>query len=175
MIRSVTPTYYEKLSLLVLFQDKWCHSTHLKLNNRSDGYSVYHAAAVRVITKDTSGALTQPYQSLYQSSVSQHHTGLEAGDGPASPKYAEVKSPHKWKHTLTWFGLIALLNPKMSKQPNVDLCAGRWKHYLWAGRTFLGVWVAVRCCIKKKSGSVPLSIWKWGRRECHLLILYGTT
>lgn len=78
MIRSVTPTYYEKLSLLVLFQSKWCHSTHLKLNNRSDGSSVYLTAAVRVITKDASGALTQPYQSLYGLSVSQYHTDLEA-------------------------------------------------------------------------------------------------
>lgn len=58
-IRSVISTNYEKLSLLVLFQNKWCHSTHLKLNNRSDGSSVYHTAAVRVITKDMSGALTR--------------------------------------------------------------------------------------------------------------------
>ncbi len=78
MIRSDTPTYYEKLSLLVLFQNKWCHSTHLKLNNRSDGSSVYLTAAVRVITKDASGVLTQPYQSLYELSVSQYHPDLEA-------------------------------------------------------------------------------------------------
>lgn len=46
--------YYEKLSLFVLFQCKWCHSIHLKLNNRSDTSSVYHAAAVSAITKDLS-------------------------------------------------------------------------------------------------------------------------
>lgn len=74
IIRSIPATYYEKLSFLELFQNKWCHSTHLKLNNRSDESSVYHAAAVRVITKDTSGTLTQSYQSLYELRVSQEHT-----------------------------------------------------------------------------------------------------
>lgn len=75
MIRSVTPTCDEKLSLLVPFQNKWCHSTHLKLNNRSDESSVYHAAAVRVITKDASGALTQPHRGLYQAGASSHRFG----------------------------------------------------------------------------------------------------
>ncbi len=78
IIRSVTPTYYEKLSLLVLFQNKCCHSTHLKLNNRFDGSSVYHTAAVRVIIKDRSGALIHSDQSLHQSSVLQSLTDLEA-------------------------------------------------------------------------------------------------
>lgn len=37
-----------------IFQNKWCHSTHLELNNRSDTVDppCHAAATVRVITKD---------------------------------------------------------------------------------------------------------------------------
>lgn len=98
-------TYYEKLSCLVLFQNKWCHSTHLTLNNRSDGSCVYHTAAVRVIRKDTSGALTQPYQSFYQSSVSRHHTDLEAG--------TIFLSTVCWGDTLSGFAAAAPESPNV--------------------------------------------------------------
>lgn len=57
-------TLWKKWSLLVLFQNKWCHSTHLKPNNRSDECSVRRTAAVGVITKGTRGAPTQPHRAF---------------------------------------------------------------------------------------------------------------
>lgn len=100
MKRSVTPTYYEKLSLLVPFQNKWCHSTHLKLNNRSDESSVYRAAAVSIITKDTSGALTQPCRSLYQASASRSSHWFGGWDDHLTHLLVlPLKSP---QHTFHW-------------------------------------------------------------------------
>lgn len=112
-------------------QNKWCHSTHLKLNNRSDGSSVHRTDAVRVITKSMSGALTQPYQSLYQSGVSQTHTTLGGWDDVASHglknKSQNVQPAH--------FGLLKTLFVS-------------WED-------ILGVCVAVAIT---KPGSVPLGI-----------------
>lgn len=58
VILSFTPTLYEILSLSESFHEKQCHSSQIKLNNRSYGSSTDQTSTVSVITEDMNGTLT---------------------------------------------------------------------------------------------------------------------
>lgn len=149
------------------FQNKWCHSTHLKLNNRSDGSSVSLRCCRR---RQGNHKRHQSWNSNSRSSLICLHTSIMPASGP---RFRFLRSAGVVN--LTPFQPITILSSRLCK---VSLFS--WlletlfvnRGHRWSQSCCRGMNLVRR---KTKTQAVSSGVWKWGRRECHLLIVRGIT